>query len=411
MRLSTTALFDAGAIDCHHISFDDEEGLPIIVDARAVFITESSVARAREIEAQFDLHDSEIRRQEFSYGDIVVARIDGSGQTIGSIARGGQDAGICLSVQVEGNQQYLPFSGTGMFGAHEVLTGLSQRGQDLTENENRALASISELFTMAAASPDPDRFPEEIRAMAMRSILLADYANVRMGISDTEMVRYFQGVSLRNQISALDSGHPDASQSRTSHADLLAGMEGTAAPGAIFRNIGSIRNSLTFGRTAHANDVMVRNIFGAMTNTPIEELSVSMMSVPGVNALRENLAGHRLTGDWVEAIEAHVHAVLQNGPIAVNGVGEMGYRFNIELYEHSGRDILLVTDSSNTRDGNGYAYSWPSTDRHLVAEFNGQNFATISPEAVPSEEEIARLNAALEEVRQRQLLEVENFNM
>ena len=70
-----------------------------------------------------------------------------------------------------------------------------------------------------------------------------------------------------------------------------------------------------------------------------------------------------------------------------------------------------MTESSTTREGQGDAYSWPSTDRHLVAEFNGQNFATISPEAVPSEEEIARLNAALEEVRQRQLLEVENFNM
>lgn len=411
MRLSISAVFEAGAINCHHISFDEDTDLPIVAEARAVFITESSVARAREVEAAFDLHDSEIHRQEFNYGDIVVARVDAQGETIGSIARGGQDAGICLSVTVEGDQRYLPISGTGMFGAREVLTKMNETGHEMTVNETRALESISELFTMAAASPDPDRFPEEIRAMAMRSILLAEYADVRLGVSDTEMARYFQGVSLRNQITNIDNGHPDAAQSRTSHADLLAGIEAVAAPGAKFRDIGGARGSFAFARTAHANDVLVRNIFGAMTNTPNEELSVSMMSTPALNQLRQTLNGHRLTGDWVDAIEGHVTDVLRNGPVAVNGVGEMGYRFNIELYEHSGRDILLVTDASNTREGNGYAYSWPSVDRHLVAEFNGQNFATISPEAVPSEAEVARLEAVLEDLRQRQLLEVDHFDM
>ena len=407
MRLSPQALFDAGAINCRFVRLDEEEGVIEVLRAKAVFVTESTVAACRNIEARLDLHESEIRRQEFSLGDIVVARVDEEGRTRGSVARNGQDAGVVLEFGVGDEVRRLPFSGMHMFAARETLLAMRAAGEDLGLDGQRALASIGEMFELARGTPDPARFSDELRGQAFRAALVDQLDRVDIGLSDDELGRYCTGARLRADIHALDPGNPDALSSRGTHADIVNefGVTVGESSGARQRMVHTVIGTMTQGRAARANEALLRSIFGAVTSTPIEQLSVSMVQIDDFDYLRERMADRRLTGPWVDAFTAHAEALLRGGPVAADGSGAQNYRFETMLAQVEGRDFLLVRDEADGRPPAGYVYSWPTSDRHMLTNRDNLISANISLEEVPSEAEIARLTAVLNELRNGRALD------
>lgn len=146
---------------------------------------------------------------------------------------------------------------------------------------------------------------------------------------------------------------------------------------------------------------LVQNIFAVMTTTPLSGLQAQPVSPASREAVAQTLGRNRLASwesgpdgenrngegqEWAQAALARVGQVL--------GSAMESYEYRAELYSRDDADVLVISDLNGD-----YVYAWDSASR--VAEFDveGRILSTYSEADVPSDERLAEVKAALDEVR------------
>ena len=255
-------------------------------------------------------------------------------------------------------------------------------------------------FVKAVAERTGDR---SFARTACTMQILHAYGDVAM---PEGMDRYLESKAIRAEIARLDPDHPDALGSTAPVSELLQrhGVMRTAQHGISVRTGGGhLVNDETLGEMFRANQKLCEDVFHPLTSQPIEDISLGLLKMEEYETLVGSLAGdgRELSGEWVQQACARMTEVVEAG------VGE-DYRFESSFWTSEGRDILLISEPEmplhQGEAGMAYFYSWPSESRKPVMDWE-QRVSGVSPEDIPSADEVARLRTALDELVPEQELE------
>lgn len=166
MKIHTKALLDTCGFACKSLAGEPETGGYAELDARAVFITEDSVERARAAQAGLAPFDPS-RLPSLRYGDILISRARPDGQKEGLHIPAGRDAGLVVPVTgSDGFERQIPFTGRHMLSARQQLLAMGPRGRQLNADQRTILEGIQGVFEIVAAKADPAVFSEELIGQA-----------------------------------------------------------------------------------------------------------------------------------------------------------------------------------------------------------------------------------------------------
>ncbi|MCW3782596.1 hypothetical protein [Defluviimonas salinarum] len=391
MKINTRALMTTSGFGCIGLSYDEALGDYVESEARAVFVTESSVAAARAAQAGM-APVNPATLPDLRYGDLIVTLHWGR-RIEGRHVPAGQDAGLAIEITgADGAPRRIPFTGLNMLSAREQLIAMSERGTSLSADQGGVLAGIQGVLEIISANPDTERFGGALVGQAFIASMIDGAGHVRLSVSDEEFGRKARADMIRAQISRLARDHPDGLSGAAPLATLLreAGLSSAAArSGAEVRAAGgAMVTEEALRRMVTANDRLCREVFGAMTTTPIEKLGVAMISPAELEALVEEFSDRILTGEWVDRICSRAERIA--------GGAMHGYSFRTCMISTDGRDILAISDPVGDAAGQAFLYSWPSVERLQIAETDAGHIVNISPEEVPDETEIARLKVVLD---------------
>lgn len=385
MKINVLALFETSAIRCVHMS--EHDGVVQRNSARVAFITETTVAASRALsvdDAKYRVKDGD---PDVNYGSLVAVIRDADG--IAHAKLFGPGVGASLYLDCDGEE--IGITGEDMLKLREKVVAMSSRDVQLSDNHRRALSGIQEIFEMVSSAPNTDRFSANLIAQSYHASMIDSFGEVRLPVSDEEFSRKGRADLIRAKIGLLDPLHQDAIgnarplRSILSDAGCEITLSGVSAEirSAAARHI----NEEAIRRTILANDRMCREVFGAMTSTPIENLSAAMISTDGLEKLRQVKSNRRLSGDWIDQVHSRAKEIAQ--------AGMPNYKFEMDVFSEDGRDYLTISDNVGMKNNAAFVYSWPSSERIAAMEIAEGRIINISPEEIPSEDDIQRLSEVL----------------
>lgn len=393
MKINPRGLFTTSGISCVKLLLDEGTDDLNIIPAHAVFITQETVAAARNAGLPVDRNTPDV-----AYGDVLVVTRFPDGRSVGEHVPSGRDAGVALRVLVEGEEEFLlPFTGRNMLLARERLLSLSERGVPLQPEMQHVLSGIQGIFEIIMGHPDRDRFGSALVGQAFQSNMIDSLGDIRMSVSDEEFGRKARADLLRAQIARIDPDHPDALGSTRALRHILSQggilTEATSSGATATAMVGARITEEGMRRMVAANDRLSREVFGAMTRTSIENLSAAAISFRDFERIRGGALGPQLSGPWIEAVGERLEEIF--------GDRMAGYHCDMLLVSRDGQDILTVSDPASAQHGLAFIYAWPTASRLVDAEIGEGHVVNISPEEVPSEQEIRRLSTVLEHIETR----------
>ncbi|MEY8799473.1 hypothetical protein AB9K35_04035 [Leisingera sp. XS_AS12] len=402
MKIHTKALLDTCGFACKSLASDPETGGYAELDARAVFITEDSVERARAAQVGLAPFDPS-RLPSLRYGDILISRARPDGQKEGLHIPAGRDAGLVVPVTgSDGFDRQIPFTGRHMLSARQQLLAMGPRGRQLNADQRTILEGIQGVFEIVAAKADPAVFSEELIGQAFMCSLLDHAGRIGTSISDAEFGRKARADMIRAQITRVRPDHPDG-LSAAAAADLDEvfqdiGIRTSAQSGGEIRSIGGMEvTDEALRGMIMSNERLSREVFGALTATPLSRLGAAAVSSMEYDLLADELSDRALTGQWVDRAQRRAQEIT--------GEQMPGYTFEMKVFSVDGIDILAIRDSVGSASGQAFVYSWPTADRIPLAEIGNETVLNISPEEIPGEEEVKRLQGILDSLIGDQALE------
>lgn len=302
MKINTKALLDTGGFSCTSLAFNEETGGYAECEARAVFITEETVAGARAAQADMPPVDPS-RLPDLRYGDVLVSRAHPDGRKEGLHIPAGRDAGLVIAVlSADGSSQNIPFTGSHMLAARQRLLAMSARGEALSGDQEKILAGVQGVLEIVAARPDPKRFSGDLIGKAFMCSLIDRPNRIELSISDAEFGRKARADMIRAQIAHLSPDHPDGlSPAAAASLDELLREVGVQTGADAIREVGgiSITEETIRGMVA-ANPQFCTDVFGSITATPVHRLSAAAITSGEYDLLADELSEHVLTGSWVK---------------------------------------------------------------------------------------------------------------
>lgn len=317
----------------------------------------------------------------------------------------GQHANSNIVIPVRDTQDggiryFDPFSAIGHERLHACLAEPveNENGRDGTVAAARAwLNMMSEHFAdvRTLSAEDPESVPPGLQTQALVAGLTDRYGQAEFpnGLTPADLARYAQADSLRAEITSLDPAHADALPAERDIGAILAedfdtGLE--VGRGSSVRKA-AYTQSADLIRMVRSNDRLCREVFGAMTSTPIEHLQCVRVSGGMLDQIgaRMTEADARIKADWCQAVDGTLADIFSQTM--------QGYRYETGYFSTGGRDVLTVKDQ-----GGGYLYSWPSSDRRPVMEIGNRLVAGIDPASIPSQEEVDRLYQVLDTLHARE---------
>jgi len=382
MKVSVKALFEKSGIRCIR---KDDDG--VSHPARIAYVTGSTVDAARLLGRSNEAMKPGDGDPDVTYGAIVSVSRGANGASAGRVFTPGEYAPFYIDVV--GKEMCL--SAAGMLPLREEMVALTRKGETLSKDQTKALEGIQEIFEMVASAPDTDRFPAGLIAQSYLASMVDAFGEVDMPIDEEGFVRKSRADLLRARIGMLDARHPDGISSARPLRDLLsaAGIEvGESGVGAEIRSPAMARiNEEAIRRIVLANERMCRDVFGAMTATPVGELSAAMIPLDSLDQLRTNKSNRKLSGEWIEQVGARAKKITQSGM--------PGYRFEMDVFSEDGRDYLTISDNVGQKNNVAFIYSWPTAERIPVMDVDAGRVLNVSPEEDPGEDEIERLSQVL----------------
>lgn len=388
MRLSRSALFEAGKIYCKYLQVDSVTKSVTLHDAVAVFVTETTVTASRNIEASYGLHESEIRKQDLNLGDIFVAWVDQSGRQSGFIVPNGGDAGIALQIEVNGVSHVVPFTGVNAYKARKLI--LDKTGSDCPPDMNqlRALASIDELFSLSLASPDTDRFCSTLKGMALRSLLELEHGSIFTELSDAQLGDTYTAMFLKNEIARVCGEIPEHIVMAISHRELLndIGIEDGGSKTGLRHSFQNILGGLTRSQSqsfSEKSSNAIRTCLPSIAHVPFNDVSSSIISHQDARLFQEFMSEHELRGIWVDNFQ----------DIAASH----GLTGDIRAFTRGERDFILVCPHDNSGSEPGLVLSWPKPCRALLSPYPEIGCVlNLSERDVPGKGDLNNLKSALQ---------------
>jgi hypothetical protein len=382
MKVSVKALFESGGIRCIR---KDEQGASH--PARIAYVTGKTVNAARALAASNEIMKPGDGDPDVTYGSIVSVSRTTDGSSMGRVYNPGEMAPFYLAV----TDKELCLSGASMLPLRENMVAMTRDGGTLTKDQSNALEGIQEIFEMVASAPDTDRFPCSLIAQSYLASMVDAFGEVDLPIDEDRFVRKSRADLLRARIGMLDARHPDGIASARPLRDLLAtaGIEvGESGIGAEIRSPAMAQiNEEAIRRIVLANEHMCREVFGAMTATPVSELSAAMIPLDSLDQLRTNKSNRRLSGEWIDQVGARARRITQGST--------PGYGFEMDVFSEDGRDFLTISDNVGQKNNVAFVYSWPTAERIPVMDIEIGRVLNVSPEEAPGEEEIERLSQVL----------------
>lgn len=390
MKLNVRALFEGNAVRCEK-QHEDNYGEIATLEAQIVVISETSVMNVRNLAAQDPKYQPSDRDPEVRFGDILAVTRSPDGSTASEVITPGKPSSYYVQIGEENLNLTASF-----LNLRESLVALTRKDVQMTQGQRRLLMGVQETLEMVSSAPDQERFTTALIAEGFQAAMIDAFGDFEMTVTPEQFALKSKADLLRARIGTLDENHPDSLGNANDLRNVLgrAGVEvNSNGIGAQIRAAGNQQiTEDSMRRSIQSNDQMCRKVFGAMTNTPIEKLSAAMISIEQLGQLRENLGDRRLTGDWVDAVKERATDITR---------GAMGnYSFEMDMFVDGGRDILVIDDTIGRRNGVAFAYSWPTADRHPIMEIDRGRVYNISPEEVPSEEEIERLTVIVNQLMQ-----------
>lgn len=377
MKMKPASILAAAEIGCHYYARDGVTRLPAV----AAFVTEASVRKARENRLVVGAVS------EIGYGDLIVVRTTAEGGKDAVIQPLGSHGAYFIDLPTGTGPRPIRFTGPGMLAAREALIGAAREGVDLGEGGRNALAGIEFIFGMATSNPDIGRYGVRVVSDAFLSAMFEGASGVTLPVSEEAFARKARADLIRAEIAMMDPGHRDA---LTRSLPLVRILEDAGA------KAGSRKEAEEELRRAIAgNDAMSREVFGLVTRTRIEDMSMAVVEAARSGELAEEMEDRALSGPWVDALRQRLVEVL--------GGTAPGQAFAIVLATREGRDVLMVSDGADEMSGSHHLYSWPTADRYAAVNLGTSVGLAVSPEEIPDEEELARLAAVLEKLSDQSL--------
>lgn len=389
MKISVSSLIGSSGISCNHV-ITNVEGEVFQKQAKVAFVTEKTVREVRSLQISgsgFEARDDSL---DMTYGSLAAVYRDADGVAQVKIYSPGEQAPFTLRV----SDREIAFSGQDMLSAREEMVSATKDGATLNVAQLRMLSGLQDIFEMVCSAPDAERFPSSLVAQSYHAFMIDHFGSFDISVSVEEFVRKARADLIRARIGLLDPGHKDAIGTSRQLRQILsdAGIEVSAdgigievvSPAALRINEEAIR------RTIMSNEKMTRDVFGALTRTPVDRLSAAMIRLEDVDTLKEKNSGNLLTGDWVDMI---THAARY----ATMGASD-SYHFSMDIFALDGRDIAVVIDTVGKQQGVAFVYSWPSAERFPVMDIDGDRVMNISSEEIPSPEEFQRLSEVLGQI-------------
>lgn len=382
MKVDAGKLLRHCGIDCTKVEFVEAKGKVAFQPARMAFVTHENV------HAISGKPDGKRRSLEkVRYGDALIVWTDDAGTRRGTRVEAGRDAGVQISARIRDEEQLIPFTGLAMLSAREKLASVEP--SQVTEDQRRALAGIQGVMHVIMSHPDPIRFPQAVIGNAFAAAMLDAMGRPRLPVPAEDFGRKARADLIRAKISRIDPDHPDGlGPLRPLHRILDDFGIGSPVIGGRRRPFDSTINEASLRRLVSTSPELSRGVFGTLTTTPVDRLSAAPMTSDDYEVLTDGLSSHRITGAWLDGAVERVTAVMREA----NPV----YRCDMAAYAIDNRDIFTLRDNHGPVPGMAYAYSWPSMERLPSARINGAIQVNISPEEIPDEEEIRRLQGVLD---------------
>ena len=268
-----------------------------------------------------------------------------------------------------------------LFKLHSWLH--SGRAHELVDDDIRqSLISTVQTFVHDVADRTGDMDFE--RSGLMMNVL----ANMDGAPTPQGLDRYLEARVLRERIRQLDPDHPEAG--RDDNATVTQWLrdheiDREASTGISVRSpTGAMVNDNALRDAVLANDTLCRQVFRPLTKTPIDDLSIGLLSGEEYDQLHQTLQEQEeiLSGEWVDKAVGKVEETVSQA------LGER-YEYEVAIASSDGRDVMLVKEP---QFGMHYFYSWNTADRRPLLEIDGEpGIPTISPEEIPSAERVEAL--------------------
>lgn len=357
MKLNLQKLLDQHSIECHRL----EDGK--LVETRAAIVT---IDNANELRQQDGPDVANVR-----FGDIAFETKSGNR----GIAQAGHSAGLFLKV----GTTVFPFTGRDYLGGWRQLQGFLGKGYSggMSLANLRAASRFVRDGLFMAAQDVARPYPEEVRGQAYYALFARDNLTANLAISFEELSRHARAGMYRSQIKK-------ASQAET---DIVASIED------VFQSIQvklsssvDLDGGVTISQAAIRNIVLSNSqlygeLFSQITRLPVADMDVGAISSEDITKLcvmSKNLGVyHDLK--WVEKAQGAICNIMGDN------------QASLELVSIDGRDILVLMDSALNEAGKALIYSWPSSKRATVATIGDESFVIISPDEVPTAEDLKDL--------------------
>lgn len=380
MKVNAKALIETCAINCTKAEFIEATKSFVFQPARLAFVTPENLDKIEPAGLGQ-------RPQQARYGDALILWTDHAGAQRAIRVAAGQDAAVQIRVTLNGKTQMLPFTGLAMLTAREKLPLVDHA--TVTQDQRRALAGIQSVMGIIMANPDPARFQPIIIGNAFASAMLDAMGSPKLPVSIEEFGRKARADLIRAKLTRVDPDHPDGFLPLRPLQGVLDDFGIGAFSGASEMRSGRmIINEAALRRVAAANHGLRDRVFATLTSTAVDKLSASPMTPEDFDILADGLSSHRLSGRWINAATDRLTAVMRaNSP---------SYCCDVAFYSIDNRDILAIRDIHEYGEGLAYAYSWPTIDRLPAASIDGVAIVNLSPEEVPAEDEVTRLQSVLD---------------
>ena len=381
MKINTKALFRAKGIRCRKMSGEDGTGF----DARIAYVTGQTVEAARGMARRDPALKPGDGDPDLRYGAILAVHATPDGQAAGEIVDPGQAGDYVLQV----GDRSMGLCGLDMLDLREAIVALHKSGQALSTDQARALEGVQEIFQMVASAPDPDRFPTPFIAQAYRAAMIDHFGLFESSVDPEQMTRKSRADLIRARIGMLDPGHADAITTARPLRETLSGAGIELSEAGVSRDLSmpgiDKLNEEAIRRAIQSDDSLVRDFFGAVTATPVDRISMATIPLSALKRMRDEGGRAPLSGNWVDTLSERFRRIT----------GDSGSGFELAMFSEGGRDIIAMSVPDEKRRELAVVYSWPTADRIPVIDAGGMRHLSLSPEEVPSDDEVRRLSEML----------------
>ena len=395
--VEANAIDDEEDFDIEDGEYEAPVGAPIYrtETAAAVIVTEEAIAAARQILNQNPDAPAYQAEVDIELGDLLTVSRNEEGQNV----FGRHPIGRWPDWSVDMGEEFghRSISGTALFATRRALIEKAGQDQPLSLAERRVLSGSQAVMDEIAANPDAERYGSHMVTGMFTASYEEHFGSAQSQMDGATIARKLAADSIRARIHAIDPQNPDARAPREIDADATEGLNMLLEEAGLSR-VSSDMNM--FDRFADAAREAIRGnqrlsleVFNAITTTDVGKLALASISTQEAAAARDTLAPYMLTGEWIDEVRSRI--------TEITGGAMPGYTAQIDVVSHEGADALIVTDSVGDMHGRAFVYSYPTADRQPIMAVGNDYLANISPEEIPSQEELARLNEALQEATTR----------